>query len=74
MKSKFVKITILFFFFIFCMLSYKAEAQLWEPLPPYNLLWPLWSPVLSPPDPVTGEPTPLVDSLYENTVLPDRDR
>ena len=46
-----------------------AGAQLWEPIPPYDFLWPLWSPVLSPPDPITGVPTPLVDSLDASTVL-----
>jgi hypothetical protein len=42
----------------------------WVPLPPYNLLWPLWSPVLSPIDAVTGLPTPIVSSVSNNTVLP----
>ncbi|MGA1868856.1 MAG: hypothetical protein ACMUJM_09950 [bacterium] len=46
------------------------NAQTWTPLPPYNTLWPLWSPALSPPDPVTGLATPIVDSLYPTTVLP----
>jgi len=53
-----------------CTLSTKLEAQLWQALPPYNVLWPLWSPVLSPPDPVTGLPTPLVTELTKNTLLP----
>ncbi len=70
MKSKYFIIIILLTYFTFCIFCYKAKAQLWEPIPPYNLLWPLWSPVLSPPDPVTGKPTPLIDYLYENTVLP----
>jgi hypothetical protein len=47
-----------------------VHAQYWEALPPYNLLWPLWSPVLSPVDPVTGVPTPLVSSITNATVLP----
>ncbi|MBN2372206.1 hypothetical protein JXL19_00255 [bacterium] len=42
----------------------------WQALPPYNLLWPLWSPVLSPTDPVTGLPSPLVSTLNNNTILP----
>lgn len=52
------------------MFSTKVEAQLWQALPPYNVLWPLWSPVLSPPDPVSGVPIPLVTQLTKNTVLP----
>ena len=45
-------------------------AQDWAAMPPYNLLWPLWSPVYSPPDPVTGLPTPLLSQVTRNTVLP----
>jgi hypothetical protein len=41
----------------------------WWPLPPYNTLWPLWSPVLSPPN-ILGIPTPIVTSLTKKTVLP----
>ncbi|MBN2372204.1 hypothetical protein JXL19_00245 [bacterium] len=48
----------------------SATAQYWQALPPYNLLWPLWSPALSPPDPVTGVPTPLVSALTIGTILP----
>lgn len=70
MKTKYFKIMIVFLFFGFCILSLKVEAQLWEAIPPYNLLWPLWSPVLSPLNPVTGEPTPLVNYLGPNTLLP----
>lgn len=44
--------------------------QLWQALPPYNVLWPLWSPILSPPAPLTGLPTPLVTTLDKNTYLP----
>lgn len=53
----------------FGVLATKLEAQ-WQSLPPYNVLWPLWSPALSPPDPVTGVPTPLVTKLDKNTLLP----
>jgi len=54
-----------------CLIFSPAiNAQYWAPLPPYNTLWPLWSPVLSPPDPITGLPVPIVSSLYPNTVLP----
>ncbi|MGA1867938.1 MAG: hypothetical protein ACMUJM_05250 [bacterium] len=42
----------------------------WSIMPPYNVLWPLWSPGLSPIDPVTGLTTPLVSSVTRNTVLP----
>ena len=48
----------------------KAKAQNWASLPPYNTLWPLWSPVLSPTNATTGLPTPLVTSLTPRTVLP----
>lgn len=48
----------------------NAGAQLWKAIPPYNVLWPLWSPVLSPPNPLTGVPTPLVSSLTASTYLP----
>ncbi|MGA1824488.1 MAG: hypothetical protein ACMUIP_07460 [bacterium] len=47
-----------------------AHSQYWTNLPPYNTLWPLWSPVLSPANPLTGLPTPLVSSLTRDTVLP----
>lgn len=48
-----------------------VQAQYWEALPPYNLLWPLWSPVLSP-VPATGMPipVPLITSLDNTTILP----
>ncbi|MGA1795826.1 MAG: hypothetical protein ACMUIL_08190 [bacterium] len=42
----------------------------WTALPPYNTLWPLWSPALSPVDAATGLPTPVVSSLAPSTVLP----
>jgi hypothetical protein len=47
-----------------------ARADYWVALPPYNVLWPLWSPALSPVDPLTGIATPLVTALTRNTVLP----
>ena len=47
-----------------------AQAQNWSAIPPYNLLWPLWSPALSPVDPVTDVPTPLISELTIDTVLP----
>ena len=48
----------------------SVMAQYWAAIPPYNVMWPLWSPALSPVDPVTGLATPLVTSLTRNTVLP----
>jgi len=48
----------------------SAKAQYWINLPPYNTLWPLWSPTLSPVNPLTGIPSPIVSSLTRNTVLP----
>jgi len=53
---------------IFCATS--INAQNWSALPPYNLLWPLWSPALSPVNPITGLATPLINELTANTVLP----
>ncbi|MGA1824545.1 MAG: hypothetical protein ACMUIP_07745 [bacterium] len=47
-----------------------AQAQNWVELPPYNTLWPLWSPALSPVDSVTGLPTPIVSSLTPDVELP----
>ena len=47
-----------------------AQAQYWSAIPPYNLLWPLWSSVLSPVDSVTGLATPLLTELTNNTILP----
>ncbi|MGA1796741.1 MAG: hypothetical protein ACMUIL_12870 [bacterium] len=47
-----------------------AFCQYWTALPPYNTLWPLWSPILSPLDPATGLNTPIVGSLTSATELP----
>ncbi|MEW6382028.1 MAG: hypothetical protein AB1611_20830 [bacterium] len=46
-----------------------GAAQYWAALPPYNTLWPLWSPLLSPIDSATGLPTPIVTSLTTSTKL-----
>jgi hypothetical protein len=73
MKGKIFKKSVLPFVLLLsfiCFLSIYARAQVWQPIPPYNLLWPLWSPVLSPPDPVTGIPTPIINELTKSTVLP----
>ena len=45
-------------------------AENWAAIPPYNLLWPLWSPILSPADPTTGIATPLLSELTNATILP----
>jgi len=42
----------------------------WAAMPPYNTLWPLWSSALSPVNPATGLPTPIVTNLSPSTVLP----
>lgn len=55
---------------VFFVCSPIAQAQNWMAMPPYNTLWPLWSPALSPVDPVSGLPTPIVTSLTPTTVLP----
>ncbi|MGA1823377.1 MAG: hypothetical protein ACMUIP_01850 [bacterium] len=47
-----------------------TSAQNWIELPPYNTLWPLWSPTLSPVSDTTGLPTPIINSLAPSTVLP----
>ena len=47
-----------------------TEAQYWASLKPYNTLWPLWSPALSPADPITGKPVPIVTNLTSTPVLP----
>ncbi|MGA1870749.1 MAG: hypothetical protein ACMUJM_19615 [bacterium] len=58
--------------FIITLILYSpiVSAQNWLELPPYNTLWPLWSPALSPVDDVTGLPTPIVSSLFPDTILP----
>ena len=61
------------FICLFCLLmchSPIAKAQNWVALPPFNTLWPLCSPALSPVDPITGLPTPIVSDLSPGTVLP----
>ncbi len=51
--------------------TWMVNAQdFWTALPPYNTLWPLWSPALSPVDTVTNLPVPIVTSLAPSTVLP----
>ena len=62
-----VLISLIALFFVY---SPIAQAQNWMALPPYNTLWPLWSPALSPVNSITGLPTPIVTSLTPATVLP----
>jgi hypothetical protein len=54
--------------------SQSIHAQYWAALPPYNLLWPLWSPPLVTdfnPDPlVLAGTTPIITELTSSTVLP----
>lgn len=70
-----IKISILPFIMamiISLILLASAQALYWTPLPPYNVLWPLWSPALVTDfDPALGVGTiPLVTSLTRNTILP----
>ncbi|MGA1869687.1 MAG: hypothetical protein ACMUJM_14215 [bacterium] len=67
-------LTLLFIIITACalILPLSANAQYWSAMPPYNILWPLWSPALSPPDPVSGVATPLVTSVTKNTILPSQ--
>jgi hypothetical protein len=74
-KKPFIIFNILLFAFILVTtvslnVPTLIQAIYWTPLPPYNVLWPLWSPALSPVDPVTGLPTPLITSLTRDTILP----
>lgn len=55
---------------LFLIYSPIVQAQNWTALPPYDTLWPLWSPALSPVDPVTGVPVPIVTELTALTKLP----
>lgn len=65
------RIFLIFIFLIIIVMYEKtSEAQNWQALPPYNTLWPLWSPALSPIDIDTGLPTPIVTSLTPSTILP----
>ncbi|MGA1868425.1 MAG: hypothetical protein ACMUJM_07740 [bacterium] len=72
-SKKFVYKLLIFFICIICIYMWHAplvKAQTWAALPPYNTLWPLWSPILSPANPITGVATPIVSSLTSSTVLP----
>jgi hypothetical protein len=68
-KSLGAQIFYIVLFLIFIAGIPFTHAQYWEALPPYNILWPLWSPLLSPINPM-GDPIPLLTSLDQTTVLP----
>jgi hypothetical protein len=68
--SKYILMACVCMIATFYLLPHTGLAQLWQPIPPYNVLWPLWSPILSPPNPLTGVPTPLITSLNKDTYLP----
>jgi len=69
-RKKFFSFIIIIFTIIFLLYIPAAHAQIeWWPLPPYNTLWPLWSPALSPLN-AAGIPVPIVNSLTPQTVLP----
>lgn len=52
------------------MITSSVQAQDWAIMPPYNLLWPLWSEAYSPISPATGLPTPLLSEVTSSTILP----
>ncbi|MGA1867844.1 MAG: hypothetical protein ACMUJM_04775 [bacterium] len=64
-----IGIIIIFTILVGLLFTSFAWGDYWVALPPYNVLWPLWSPPLSPVDPVTGAASPLVTSLARDTVL-----
>ena len=65
-----ILLSLLIFTFCFCSHSQAALDLYWAAMPPYNTLWPLWSPALSPINPLTDLPTPIVGNLKPSTVLP----
>ncbi|MGA1824919.1 MAG: hypothetical protein ACMUIP_09660 [bacterium] len=70
-KNNYVTIKIIIILsVIFFIYPSTGHAQYWSSLPPYNTLWPLWSSILSPIDPLTNLPTPLVSNLSSSTILP----
>jgi len=71
-KIKYKVILLIIFAALSGILIYSpiVHAQYWTNLPPYNTLWPLWSPALSPINDITGQPTPIVNSLSPSTILP----
>ena len=69
-KVKFTFFLLVLFSALLLVSTSTVQAQYWEILPPYNTLWPLWSPPLAPINPLTGLPTPIVSNLRPSTVLP----
>ena len=69
-KKKYLLFIITFSIMVGLSFAPVIQAQNWQAIPPYNILWPLWSPTLSPVNPATGVPTPILTSLTSNTVLP----
>jgi hypothetical protein len=70
LKRKYLILIVAFSIMMGLFFSHSVQAQNWQALPPYNILWPLWSPALSPPDPITGVPSPLITELTSSTILP----
>ena len=67
----------IFFILVFALgllIAPVAQAQNWALMPPYNVLWPLWSPPLVTDfnwDPLVLRGTiPIVTELTKNTILP----
>ena len=52
-KKKYLILIVTFSIMVGLLFAHAVQAQNWANLPPYNLMWPLWSPTLSPPDPVS---------------------
>jgi hypothetical protein len=72
-RSSYKVFVLAIFILVFAVLAIQSSSVVaanWQPLPPYNTLWPLWSPALSPVNSVTGLPTPLVSQLTRSTILP----
>ena len=78
-KKLFIIFNILIFIFILVtsvdlIIPTSNHALYWTNLPPYNVLWPLWSPPLVTdfnPDPlVLVGTTPIITELTRNTILP----
>ncbi len=72
-NKNFCKVLIITFSFLmllcftFVLISHAQDY--WTAMPPYNTLWPLWSPALSPVNAVIGAPVPIVTSLTPSTTL-----
>ncbi|MEW5801419.1 MAG: hypothetical protein AB1847_04865 [bacterium] len=71
-RMKGISLALLVIGFVFISSLSSAQVINWVALPPYETLWPLWSPALSPIDPVSGDPTPIVSDLFPTTVLPSQ--